>query len=403
MRRVSRMSRQVRGLSGVAPVLHFPSTASNADQKAENTVKALAMIHAQLGDKPASYTRKFDTTFEQIKSEVDTILAACGNEGMALADGEELTQMQVIERVLRHGLCTYQKNEDACSWEDMEKWLVYTAADQMEFNKLKREKELTEKYNAFKASSPSNTLPEFDWAKEYATAIDREVVAEKRLRYDEIANTTFDRDEAAIAAELKAFKEPVQAELLDSLVEQVNLFRPFLAKQVIQSKLIERNIDGQLTFSRFADWNPDARDAAELNYETHVELTCEERLSLAETLKRYADIKMKTKEEVLETMDAAQQAAMSKSGGSATMGADDSRRAQMLAEIIRLQSRASGTEDDSKDTQESQEEKEAKAEAARLAQEAEMAKYHVSEEVVEKQGLLGLNFISQETLKSASA
>eukprot|EP01059_Diplonema_ambulator_P019813 TRINITY_DN33472_c0_g1_i1.p1 TRINITY_DN33472_c0_g1~~TRINITY_DN33472_c0_g1_i1.p1 ORF type:complete len:406 (+),score=187.31 TRINITY_DN33472_c0_g1_i1:61-1278(+) len=404
--RSSRMSRQVRGIAGVAPVLHFPSVAPAADQKAVNTAKALAMIRAQLGEKPAPYTRKYNTSFNQLKSEIDTILAACGTQGSPLVDGQELTQMQVIERVLRHGLCSFAKNEGTCSYEDMEKWLVYTAADQMNFNKLKKEAEHKEKYDAFKATHPNNTLPELDWAKEYAATIDREIVAEKRLRYDEIANTSFERDEAAVEAELKAYKQPVQDALLDSLVDQVNMFRPFLAKQVIQAKLIERNMDGQLTFSRFADWNPDARDAAELNFETHPEVygTAEDLLGLSDTLKRYAEVRMRTKEEVLETMDGAQQAAMAKIGGDASMGAAEARRAQLLAEIIRMQSRVAGTDDTAKDSTESQEDKEAKAEAARLAKEAEMAKFRVSDAVVKQKGLLGLNFISADPVpKAASA
>ncbi|KAJ9456942.1 hypothetical protein DIPPA_22291 [Diplonema papillatum] len=308
----SALSRQVRAITGVAPVLHFPAAAKNKDQVSLNTAKALEMIKAQLGAKPEPYTRKFDTPFAQIKSEVETILKSCGSKEEPLQDGKELTQMQVIERVLRHGICSYEKDEGACSFEDMQKWLVYTPSDLMEFNKLKREKEVAEKYEQFKASNTEPVLPKFDWAAEYEAVLDREIVSEKRHRYDQVAATSFERDEAAIEAELKAYKKPVMDESLDRLIEQVQLFKPFLAKKVIQAKLIERNMDGQLTFSRFADWNPDARDISELHTEAQLARpgSIEEPLtSFDETSKRYAEVRMKTKEEVLETMQGMQEKA----------------------------------------------------------------------------------------------
>ena len=120
-------------------------------------------------------------THTRTQAEIDAVLASCGSDEAPLEEGAEVTQMQVIERVLRHGLCSYQKNEGTCSVADMEKWLVYTAQDQMELNKLKRDTELQAKYANFGTDSAA-TVPQFNWAAEYSAAVDREVVAEKRLR-----------------------------------------------------------------------------------------------------------------------------------------------------------------------------------------------------------------------------
>eukprot|EP00754_Rhynchopus_humris_P027604 Rhum_TRINITY_DN15097_c2_g1::Rhum_TRINITY_DN15097_c2_g1_i1::g.133195::m.133195 len=395
--KAARFGIQLRAISGVAPVLHFPASAPEGNSKADNTTKALEMIRAQLGEKPAAYTRKYDVSFEEIKAEIDSVLASCGSDEAPLEEGAEVTQMQVIERVLRHGLCSYQKNEGTCSVEDMEKWLVYTAQDQMELNKLKRDAELQAKYANF-GSDAAASVPQFNWAAEYSAAVDREVVAEKRLRYERVAATSFARDEEAIEAELQEYKGPVQAQALDTLVEQLNLFKPFLAKQVVQAKLIETNAEGQLTYSRFSDFNPDARDLADLHASAtiHTPGSAEDYLPLDEADKRYADVRMKTKEEVISAMEAAQSAASSSSsGGGGAMGADDARRAKLIADLARLQARGGDVAESKEVAGMSEEEKEAAAEAARVAHQKEMEKYKVGDSVVASKGLLGLNFLKE--------
>ena len=224
-----------------------------------------------------------------------------------------------------------------------------------------------------------------------------------------MAATNFDRDEAAIEAELELYKRPQQEATLDRLVEQIILFKPFLAKEVVNAKLIERNADGQLSFSRFADYNPDARDVAEVEAATiHMAPgDAEDFVSAGETDKRYSNVRMKTKEEIVATMEGVQQA-NSSSVGAATGGgnsADEARRAKMLAEIVRLQSRSSGdasTVDASGETI-TAEEREAEAERERIAFEKEMEKYKVSDSVVDQKGLLGLTFMGKMEEKAASA
>eukprot|EP01062_Namystynia_karyoxenos_P053954 TRINITY_DN4403_c0_g1_i2.p1 TRINITY_DN4403_c0_g1~~TRINITY_DN4403_c0_g1_i2.p1 ORF type:complete len:443 (+),score=191.66 TRINITY_DN4403_c0_g1_i2:100-1329(+) len=388
-----------RGLCGQAPVLHFPkaATESREAQVARNTAVALELLRAQLGERPQPYTRKHSASIQEIQKEIEDVLKSCGTESGPLQDGRELTSMQVIERVLRHGVLTYLKNEGQYDWDGLEKWLVYTATDGQEFNKLKRQVEDTQKYEQYKGEHGGRAcVPDFDWAAEYAGATDREVVSEKRKRYDAVAATTFDRNVKAISDEMSAHRKPAQDKLLDTLVDQVTMFKPFLAKQVIQTKLIERNADGQLSFSRFVDWNPDARDIAELETETAQQrIATLEPLGFDETYKRYAEVRMRSKEEVLERMDRRQQELAASSASAAGGGAEDSKRAALMAEIIKLQTRGAKEADAPEEgaEEEDPEAKEAAQAAAVAAKEKEMERYRVSPEAVKAKGLIGLQFL----------
>ena len=191
----------------------------------------------------------------------------------------------------------------------------------------------------------------------------------------------------------------MQAQAVDRLVEQLNLFKPFLAKQVVQAKLIETNAEGQLTYSRFSDFNPDSRDLAELHAcaTIHTPGSAEDYLPLDEAEKRYADVRMKTKEEVISSMEASQSASASSSsgGGGGALGADEARRAKLIADLARLQARGGDVQESKEVAGMSEEEKEAAAEAARVAHQKEMEKYKVGETVVASKGLLGLNFLNE--------
>eukprot|EP01062_Namystynia_karyoxenos_P053955 TRINITY_DN4403_c0_g1_i3.p2 TRINITY_DN4403_c0_g1~~TRINITY_DN4403_c0_g1_i3.p2 ORF type:complete len:410 (+),score=213.45 TRINITY_DN4403_c0_g1_i3:106-1335(+) len=390
-----------RGICGQAPVLHFPKAAAESKdaQVARNTAVALELLRAQLGEKPEPYTRKYTVTIAELQKEIEDVLKSCGQESGELQDGKELTSMQVIERVLRHGVLTYLKNEGQYDWAAMEKWLVYTATDGQEFNKLKRSVEDAAKYKQFQGEHGGQPcLPELDWAAEYAAATDREAVAEKRRRYDAVAASTFERNEATISATLAEHRKPTQDKLLDTLVDQVSMFKPFLAKQVIQTKLIERNADGQLSFSRFVDWNPDARDIAELETETAQQrIATLEPLGFDETYKRYAEVRMRTKEEVLERMDRRQQELAASSTSSAAGGAEDSKRAALMAEILKLQTRGAKEADAPEEGAEEvdPEAQEAAQAAAVAAKEKEMERYRVSPEAVKAKGLIGLQFLDK--------
>eukprot|EP01065_Artemidia_motanka_P034252 TRINITY_DN414_c0_g1_i4.p1 TRINITY_DN414_c0_g1~~TRINITY_DN414_c0_g1_i4.p1 ORF type:complete len:429 (+),score=193.69 TRINITY_DN414_c0_g1_i4:69-1289(+) len=388
-----------RGLCGVAPVLHFPKvvTASREEQVAKNTSAALDLLRAKLGDKPEAYQRKYSQGIADIQKEIEATLKACGTEAAPLEDGKELTSIQVIERVLRHGVLSYMKAEGTYDWESMEKWLVYTGTDSQEYNRLRREVEGKAKYAEYKATNTGSCVPNFNWEEEYAAATDREAVAEKRKRYDAVAASTFDRDEAAISAEMADYRKPSQDKLLDTLVEQLVMFKPFLAKQVIQAKLIERNADGQMTLARFVDWNPDARDVAEAEFEAQMSTVgLGQAYGVEEGYKRYADVRMRTKEEVLERMERKQQEMAASSAGGGSTGAADAKRAALMAEILKLQNRgAKDTEEKEEKEEEDPEAKEARLAAEKAAHEKEMERYQVSDSAVQAKGLIGLAFLSK--------
>lgn len=385
-----------RCISGVAPVLHFPKTAAGCKEK--NTAAALEFIRAGMGEKPAPYTRKYTHGIAEIQKEVEDTLKSTGVEAPELQPGAELKTSDVVERVLRHGVLSYLKAEGTYDWDALEKWLVYTPTDAQEFSRLKRAVEDKQKYADYKKDNKGTLLPVFDWATEYAEAIDREVVSEKRGRYDKIASQTFERDEAAIDAELAAYRKPKQDKLLDTLVDQLTLFKPFLAKQVIQAKLIERNAEHQLSFSRFADWNPDARDIAEAEHEAQPSgVATGEGYGVEETYKRYAEVRMRTTEEVLDRMDKVQaERAADSSGGSGSGSAVEVKRAALMAEIIKLQTRGARDEEETKGDEEGDEDveaKEAAAAAAKAAKEKEMERFQVADAKIKEKGLIGLSFL----------
>lgn len=385
-----------RCISGVAPVLHFPKTAAGCKEK--NTAAALEFIRAGMGEKPAPYTRKYTHGIAEIQKEVEDTLKSTGVEAPELQPGAELKTSDVVERVLRHGVLSYLKAEGTYDWDALEKWLVYTPTDAQEFSRLKREVEDKKKYADYKKDNKGALLPVFDWAAEYAEAIDREAVSEKRGRYDKIASQTFERDEAAIDAELAAYRKPKQDKLLDTLVDQLTLFKPFLAKQVIQAKLIERNAEHQLSFSRFADWNPDARDIAEAEHEAQPSgVATGEGYGVEETYKRYAEVRMRTTEEVLDRMDKVQaERAADSSGGSGSGSAVEVKRAALMAEIIKLQTRGARDEEETKGDEEGDEDveaKEAAAAAAKAAKEKEMERFQVADAKIKEKGLIGLSFL----------
>jgi len=387
-----------RCISGVAPVLHFPKTAAGSKEK--NTAAALEFIRAGMGEKAEPYTRKYTHGIVEIQKEVEDTLKSTGAEAPALQPGAELKTSDVVERVLRHGVLSYLKAEGTYDWDALEKWLVYTPTDSQEFSRLKRAVDDKMKYADYKKDNKGTLVPGFDWAGEYAEAIDREVVSEKRGRYDKIASQTFERDEAAIDAELAAYRKPKQDELLDTLVDQLTMFKPFLAKQVIQAKLIERNAEHQLSFSRFADWNPDARDIAEAEHEAQPSgVATGEGYGAEESYKRYAEVRMRTTEDVLDRMDKVQAERLSDSSSGGGGSAVEVKRAALMADIIKMQTRGARDDDDNKgeeDGDEDVEAKEAAAAAAKAAQEKEMERYQVADAQIKEKGLIGLKFLDAE-------
>ena len=346
----------VRSIVGVAPVLHLAPakpTLSKEEQIKKNTNIALDMIRRFKGEAPKPYTRKTTKSFEDIQKEVEVLLGGAEKMRKKLSDDQPMDKLTVMERCLKHAVFSYLKDEGKYDFAEMQKWLVYTEADESRMGLLRREADKKAKYAAFKQKRAESggsdaCLPAFDWAAEYSKAIDREVVAEKRYRYDVMAANTTQRDEAAIEAQLASYRKPVQEERLDKIVEMLERFKPILAREAIIQRLTIKHLEGQLGVWRYMDWMPDVRDRAELeadNYCHHWWAECEE--------KRLLQVRLRSKKEVKDVMDkkqaelfAAQRSTTA--AGAAGAGKDDSARQKLLAEVLALQAKVGRAKEEAK-------------------------------------------------------
>lgn len=340
----------VRAITGVAPVIHFPETTpklSKSQQIEKNTQIALALTKKFKGELPAPYTRKYTQTAEQIEKEIETLLGGAAKLRKTLDDDQPMDKLTLMERCLRHGLWSYRKDEGKHDFEQYKKWLVYTAQDESRVSLLKRDVELKEKLSTLKAkraaeNGPAISLPEFDWAKEYANVIDREVVAEKRVRYDSLAVTSRDKDEKQIEALNAAYKKATQDQRLDNLVELLERFKPVLAREAIMQRLTVKHLEGQLGIWRYLDWCPEVRDRAELEVDNNgVQwwMQWEE--------KRLAQIRLRSKAEVAEVMEKTQASKVqAKSTTAVSKGSNDEARDKLLKEVLALQARMNARDED---------------------------------------------------------
>lgn len=340
----------VRGIAGVAPVIHFPETTpklSPAKQVEKNTQIALELTKKFKGEVPAPYTRKYTQSFEQIEKEVETLLGGAAKLRKTLDDEQPMDKLTLMERCLRHGLWSYRKDEGKHDFEQYKQWLVYTPQDESRVSQLKREVELKEKYTALKAkrsaeNGPALSLPEFDWAKEYANVVDREVVAEKRYRYDSLAITTREKDEKQIEALNASYKQAAQAKRLDALVELLERFKPVLAREAIMQRLTIKHLEGQLGIWRYLDWCPEVRDRAEIEVDNsgfQWWMQWEE--------KRLSQIRLRSKSEVAEVMAKTQASkVVAKAVTSVSKGSNDETRDKLLKEVLALQARMNSREEE---------------------------------------------------------
>jgi len=353
MLKASRVSR----ISGVAPVLHFantqPTTSADA-QVRKNTAIAIEMIKRFKGPAPEAYTRRSKQTIEQIESEINALVGGVAKIARRkVTDDQPMDKLTLIERCLRHGLQMYLKDEGKGDFAEMAKWLVYTPNDESKLALLKREQDLKQKAAALKAKrieagGPQTQLPKIDWAAEYAQAIDREIVSEKRIRYDALAVNTTARDENAINAVLEQYRRPVQDKRLDDLVDMLEKFKPVLAREAIMQRLTIKHLEGQLGIWRYMDWNPEVRDRAELeadNYAYQWWLEFEEKRLLGIRLRSINEAKNNA-EKVQEAEMAKVAAAKAASGASSSSGSDaHAARDKLLREVLALQARI-GKRDD---------------------------------------------------------
>lgn len=357
MRRLSTQtiaSPMARSIIGVAPVLHFPSTTptlSRDQQVKKNTKIALDLIKRFKGPMPAAYTRKTTATIEQVEKEIETLLGGAEKLRKHSTDDQPMDKLTLMERCLRHGLWSYHKDEGKLNFEQLRKWIVYTPTDETSFARLAREQELKEKYEAFRkrraeAGQPDAPLPKVNWAQEYRNAVDREVVAEKRFRYDQLAINTTDRDEAQVNALLKQYRKPTQDKRVDDLVNLLESFKPVLAREAIMQRLTIKHLEAQLGIQRYMDWCPEVRDRAELE----ADVNGLQWWTPGED-RRYVNVRLRSKNEVRDIMDKAQVAKAAEReaanpSSSKNLAGTDGARDKLLKEVLALQARLNKREEE---------------------------------------------------------
>lgn len=338
-----------RSIVGAAPVLHLAraeATESRDAQIKKNTNIAVEMIKRFKGPLPAPYTRRHTKSFADVQKDVETLLGGASKMRRVVTDDQPMDKLSVMERCLRHAMWNYLKDEGNREFAEMEKWIVYTGSDETRLAQLKRQADLKDKYKAFKAKraekgGPQNFAPAFNWAEEYNNTLNRELVAEKRHRYDVVAANTTERNEGEIETLLGAYRKPQQERRLDELVDMLERFKPMLAREAIMQRLTVKHLEGQLGVWRYMDWMPEVRDRAELeadNYAQQWWLEWEE--------KRLLGIKLRSKNEVREVMEKKQmELAAKETKVVATGSKDNSARQKLLQEVIALQQRVNRKDD----------------------------------------------------------
>ncbi|CCW68480.1 unnamed protein product [Phytomonas sp. Hart1] len=346
MRRVTSFTIGLKGacfISGVAPVLYFPPSAATIINKEEqikkNTNIALEMIRSQKGPLPPPYARKTTATIEAIEGEINAILGDSEKMRRSATNDQPMDKLSLMERCLRHALWSYYKEEAKYNFKEMSKWLVYTHEDETQMAQLKRQVEEKEKLIAFREKNGSKNLPDsslfrLDWNKEYESMIDRELINEKRLRYDTLALNTTERDEAQISKLLQRYRKPAQDKRLDDLVELLERFKSVFAREAIMQRLTIKHLEGQLGVWRYMDWCPEVRDRAELE----LDITGWQWWSPFEE-RRVMPIRLRSLNEVRkimgkkQTQKAAELAELSPKGSKSS----DGDRERLLKEILSIQ------------------------------------------------------------------
>ena len=387
---------QIRGVCGVAPVIFIPRfdrEKNKSEILEKNTNTAIELLRCIKGNKPPAYVRKYSHSFRDLSTEVENLIGSAAKLRKNIQDDEPSDKLTAIERMLRHALWSYLKDEGSSNFAEMDKWLVYTQLDMQKSAALRSEHEKRVKYESFKAERKRTggaenvshlTPPEMNLAEEYNNVIDREVVVEKRWRYDALSRHSTERNEAAIKKENAAYLKPIQARRLDYIVELLEKFKPMLAHEAIMQRLTIKHLEGQLGQWRYLDWNPEVRDRAELEADNNFPFS-----HMPHEEKRLLSVHLKSKAELIELAEKTQaHIAAKKSSGKRIAGTDGAslNREKLIAEIVRLQQRAARKETDAEVAEDPKERNSGSTQA-------EEESVTVSDEAVQKHGLLGLDVI----------
>ncbi|KAG5486490.1 hypothetical protein LSCM4_07423 [Leishmania orientalis] len=336
----------VRSICGAAPVMYFPpvpfASVSKEEQVKRNTKIAIEMIRRSKGEAPASYTRKHTATIEQLEKEIEALLGGAQKMRKTTTDDQPMDKLTLMERCLRHALWSYHKDEGKYNFDEIAKWVVYTPEDEVKLAQLKRQVEAKSKLAAYRAKRaekglPDAPTPQTNWEEEYRSVTDRELVNEKRIRYDTLAANTMERDEAQIEAVLEQYRKPVQEKRLDDLVDLLERFKPVLAREAIMQRLTIKHLEGQLGVWRYMDWCPEVRDRAELE----VDISGFQWWSPLEE-RRLLPVRLRSVNEVREIMAQTQSskaAEASTHSPQTSQSAGDGDRERLLKEVLALQAR----------------------------------------------------------------
>lgn len=339
-----------RSISGKAPVLHLPQTEPKTSKDAQikrNTNIAVEMIKQFKGPAPAPYTRKTKQSFDEVRSEIEALVGGAEKMRRKVSDDQPMDKLSLMERVLRHGMWSYLKEEGKLDYAEMKKWVAYTAHDETKLAQFKREAELKEKYAAFKKKRAETTggnvsLPAVDWAQEYKNTADREIVAEKRLRYDTLAVNTTERNEAEVEALLESYRRPAQNQRLDELVETLEKFKPVLAREAIMQRLTIKHLEGQLGVWRYMDWCPEVRDRCELETDNYCHQwwsQFEEKILSTWRLRSPTEAREFLEKKQTKAIAAAEALRPSKAAAGQGKSQENAAREKLLREVIALQQR----------------------------------------------------------------
>lgn len=327
-------------------MMYFPpvpfASVSEEEQIKKNTKIAIEMIRRYKGEAPASYTRKHTATIEELEKEIEALLGGAQKMRKATTDDQPMDKLALMERCLRHALWSYHKDEGKYDFDEIARWVVYTPEDEVKLAQMKRQVEAKSKLAAYRAKRAEQGLPEapvprINWGEEYNNVTDRELVNEKRIRYDTIAANTMERDEAQIEAVLQQYRKPVQDKRLDDLVDLLERFKPVLAREAIMQRLTIKHLEGQLGVWRYMDWCPEVRDRAELE----VDVSGFQWWSPLEE-RRLLPVRLRSVNEVREIMAQTQSskaAEASPHSQQASQSAGDGDRERLLKEVLALQAR----------------------------------------------------------------
>ena len=395
----------------MAPTLFIPKIASKDFKEHEaqiekNTAVALELLQCIKGAKPAQYTRNHTATFAEISKEVENLIGSSSKLKRNVRDNEPLDKLSAMERALRHVIWSYIRDEESCSsrkfedtdfdsqkhFAEMEKWICYTVADSQRLTVMKDDFEKNKRYHQLKKNrlealrtDPSSidqiAQPSMDLEAEYKNVVDREIVVEKRIRYNNLSIKTSLKNDTLVDAENAAYLKPIQEKRLDQLVNLLESFKPLLAREAILQRLTIKHIEGQLGIWRYLDWNPEVRDRAELEADN-----CCHQWWMPNEEKRLQGVRLLTKNELSERAEKKQSAVQQKAAARGSGGEDEKskQRDKMLQEIIQLQQRIGRKEGDDDGDVKSQGEGDSKV------ADAEEVVISIEQSVVKEKGLFGL-------------